>query len=171
MLAARDIESLSVNEIIGRLACARSLDAFAWLGRAARPEDVCLAGYLDGNRIGRFVGVHVVLGHYSVTPDAQSTEGALERLLRGTLDDEAARRLLSGWRVRWVYFSPRAYPEARPERWGCESRYRERGVAIYECGASQAIPNAGGSRGGGAEGAAGSAPGVAERQPCRSGTG
>jgi hypothetical protein len=127
------------------------LQAFAWLRGAVRAGDVCAANYQDGNRIGRFVPVRVVLGHYSATPGAAAIEAQLGRLLSGGLDAEAVRRLFSSWGVHWVYFSPREHPEARPDLWpGCTLRYRERGIVVYECGASQAMPNAGGSRGGGA---------------------
>jgi hypothetical protein len=127
------------------------LQAFDWLGKAARGDDVCAASYQDGNRIGRFVSVRVVLGHYSVTPESDAVEARLKQLLSGGLDADAARRLLSTWGVRFVYFSPREYPEARPDRWpGCRMRYRERGIAIYECDGSQESPKAAGSRPGGA---------------------
>lgn len=128
------------------------LEAFLWLSRNARASDVVLASYQDGNRLARFVSARVALGHYSVTPASESIRAGVERLLDGRLDTNGARRMLAGWNVRWVYYSPRAYPGATVDRlpW-CERRYRERGIAIYECDAPQVSPNAGGSPDGGFE--------------------
>jgi hypothetical protein len=126
------------------------LDAFAWLARNARASDVILANYKDGNRLGRFVSSRVVLGHYSVTPASASIQAGVEAFLAGALDDDGARRMLADWNVRWVYYSPRAYPSPVLHRvpW-CARRYRERGIAIYECEASQESPKAGATREGG----------------------
>jgi hypothetical protein len=128
------------------------LDAFAWLGQNAKPQDVILADYLDGNRLGRFVSARVTLGHYSVTPNSKAVEALVEQLLGGRIDAAGARRLFLDWRVRWIYYSPRANPDFPVDRWPwCVRRYRERGIAIYECDASQESPKAGGSRAGGLE--------------------
>jgi hypothetical protein len=113
-----------------------ALEAFAWLRANAGAEDVILADYVEGNRLGRFVSAHVVLGHYSVTPEAAVIEAGVKRLLSGQLGGEEARRLLDAWRVRWVYYSLKKYPQAvLDEVPRCARRYRRRGIVIYECGA------------------------------------
>jgi hypothetical protein len=113
-----------------------ALEAFAWLRTQAGPEDVILADYIEGNRLGRFVSARVVLGHYSVTPEAAAVDAGVKRLLSGQLGGEDARRLLDAWRVRWVYYSLKKYPQAAlDEIPRCARRYRRQGIVIYECGA------------------------------------
>jgi hypothetical protein len=127
------------------------LDAFDWLNAHARPEDVALADYVEGNRLGRFANTRVVLGHWSVTPESAAVEAAVSRVLRGEASVEETRRLLGAWRVRWVVYSPRTYPESTAARLSeCARRYQERGIAVDECAASQVSPNAGSMPAGGA---------------------
>ena len=117
------------------------LEAFAWLRGHAREKDVILADYLDGNRLGRFVSARVVLGHYSVTPNAAALDARIRELLAGTVSAEEARAQLASWNVRWVYASPREHPDAVfPRVPGCDRAWSVRSVTVYECGLAQLQP-------------------------------
>jgi hypothetical protein len=59
-----------------------------------------------GHQLAKYASVRVVSGHWSVTPDSEKVEGAVQRFFRGAFSPRIAAELLEKYRVRWIFLGP-----------------------------------------------------------------
>ena len=79
------------------------LEGYRWLDREASEDDVVFALAETGHRLVKYASVHVVVGHWSVTPHAAELEAYGQRFFRGEMDPAVAAEFLGQQRVKWIY--------------------------------------------------------------------
>lgn len=82
------------------------VEAVDWLRENTSPTDTVLASY----RIGRYVparaGNRVFIGHFHETMHLEAKEGLAESFFQDKSGDDARRRLLSDYGIRYVFHGP-----------------------------------------------------------------
>jgi hypothetical protein len=108
--------------------------AFDWLRTNSDRDAVLFSSYLTGNVAPSLTGLHVFLGHYGQTIRSEEKGAQVTAFYDGTLNDEAARRLVTEHRVRYVIYGPfeRAiYESFRAPIW-LKLAYRQGDVEVFE---------------------------------------
>lgn len=110
------------------------LASFDWLRENSDHEAVLFSSYLTGNVFPSQTGLRVFLGHYGQTIRSDEKGALVTSFYSGTMSEEAARRLFTEHRVRYVIYGPFErgdYESFRPPVW-LRLAYRQGDVEVFE---------------------------------------
>ncbi|MBI2940962.1 MAG: hypothetical protein HYY04_11050 [Chloroflexi bacterium] len=127
-------------------------DAFAWLRRSTRPEEVVLATARTGALIPALAGNRVVYGHPMETVDAEARRGTVTAFFSARWSDADRAALLTREPVAYVYVGPRERRPGAANVAGLSALtpvYQSGEVTIYRVAAGSPLPATGPIRNGG----------------------
>jgi hypothetical protein len=78
-----------------------------WLGKNSSWEETVLSSFESGNLITARIGHRVVVGHWMETVDYEAKQEAVTRFFSATTSDGERMKLLEGYGVSYIFYSPR----------------------------------------------------------------
>jgi hypothetical protein len=97
-------------------------------------NDVVLCTRETGHALARYASVHVVVGHWSVSPRRADLDAQVERFYRGAMTPQESREFLGEWRVTRIYWGSNERKLGEPPREpipGFEARVINPDIVLY----------------------------------------
>jgi hypothetical protein len=112
--------------------------AWDWLAERVEAHDVVLATVRSSNRLPRHAPVHVVAGHWPLSPEYYRRAEEIRAFFEGKMAPDDAADYLRRFGIDWIWLGP---AERTMGGWsrddfapGCELCYERLGVRLYRCG-------------------------------------
>lgn len=83
------------------------LQSFMWLDQNGKESDIVIATEATGNILAKYASIHVVMGHWSVTPNVKNISQDVTRFYKGEMDSEESGRFINMTGAQWVYLGQR----------------------------------------------------------------
>lgn len=110
------------------------MNAFNWLKKNSKPNDVVLSRESITNELVKFVSIRVVAGHWSVTPEIKKLRQQLTPFFSGGMPPVDTEILLSSLNTNWVLHVPTdsaLTPTSLDLLPSLKKCFEDRGVMVY----------------------------------------